>query len=192
MPRMDISGTAFMIAMILLVPTSASAGFFDQLFGGGRRSGTFFGFPTYGGEDVPIRHYSRPRKIADEKPVLQKPTDLMHDETLRFGDAVMTTSGIKIFTGKRAPTHDLDDFTPLRVARYVKANEKSALSEMDIPRSDHDAIDFKGGERVSPKPSGELVTGRSAIFSNSVYKGPLIKGAMMTDRDGKSIRYVGP
>jgi len=173
---------AFMIVATLAVPNAASAGFFDQLFGGGTRSGTFFGFPTYGGEDQPIRRNIKPRKIVEEKPILQKPTDLMHDTTLRPGDAVMTRSGIVIFTGGREHTHDLADFTPLRRAHYLKPNEKLALSELDTLHTG----------RTIEKPSSNLVTGRSAALANPISNGPLVKGVVIKDRDGKEIRFVGP
>jgi hypothetical protein len=182
MLRINSSKAALIILAMLAIPSTASAGFFDQFFGGGARSGTFFGFPTYGSDDNrPVRHY-QPRKIVDEKPILQKTTDLMHDATLRPGDAVMTSSGIKIFTGRREQTHDLEDFTPLRNARYVRRSEKLALSELDAPR-DGSAI---------VRASGDLVTGRSAALSNPVSNGPIVKGVMIKERDGKEIRFVGP
>jgi hypothetical protein len=183
MTRIGGSGVTFVLLATLTLPSTASAGFFDQLFGGGTRSGTFFGFPTYNGEeDRQIRQHIRPRKIVDEKPILQTPTDLMHDPTLRAGDAVMTSSGIKIFTGGREPTHDAEDFTPLRTARYVTPNEKSELGQLDAL---HTGI-------VVPKPSNSVMTGRSAAITNPVSNGPIVTGVMIKDRNGKEIRFVGP
>jgi hypothetical protein len=167
---------AFIVLAALFVPATAQAGFFDQLLGGSQ-SGSFFGFgvPSYGSEDRPIGHHSiHPRKIVEDKPARQTPTDLMHDPTLRFGDAVVTKTGVNIYIRERgARIHHADDFAPLKTVRSINPREKLALAEINPART---------SEMVAE--NRHVVTGRSSAY--------ISKGVMIKDHDGKTIRYVGP
>jgi hypothetical protein len=185
---MSERGAFIFICAALVLPSTAEAGFFDQLFGGGPSHSFFGDQPAIQYRAAP-RHIHHPRKIVEEKPAVQTPTDLMHDETLHYGDAVMTTSGIKIFTGERHYVHDMDDFTPLKDVR-MKPKEKMALAEINAARtgqaletnsSDQNALDQKS------KTAPDVVTGRSAAVVT-----PAAKEVMINDHDGKPIRYVGP
>jgi len=161
----------------LLLPGPVQAGFFDEFFGGPPRP--FYGNPP---EEEPVwgpapirQHRHRERRLTDEKPVLQMPTDLMHDPTLRYGDAVMMTSGINIFTGTEERSHDREDFTPLREAKHIKPAERTILSSMDV-----NSINEAGA-------AGRLVSGRSSAVTSSI-----VRGVMIRDERGKPVRYVGP
>ena len=123
--RIGILGGAVAVALTMSLPTAAHAGFFEQFFGGPQRSSQ----PSYGYDNPDAPRGNEPfmiqprarvvRKAVDDKPVLQKTTDLIHDKTLRQGDAVMTKTGIKIFTGRETATHSMAEFTPLDNARRV-------------------------------------------------------------------------
>jgi hypothetical protein len=177
MSRIRTSGAAIVLMAAIAVPATAQAGFFDQFFGG--QPQPFFGFQRFGGPaGAPVgRRFHHARAVVDEKPVRQMPTDLMHDKTLRYGDAVMMETGISIFTGERKASHDRDDFSPLQGAR-VRPGQKIALGAVDVTRLD---------SVTAPKSSGGLVSGRSSTVTM-----PVAKGVMIQDPSGKSIRYVGP
>jgi hypothetical protein len=173
MSRIHAGGLAVAIFATVAMPAAAQAGFFDQLFGGGQAQP--FGYQTSPFGDwgaPPIRRRAHHvRAVVEEKLVRQTPTDLMHDQTLRYGDAVMMKSGIAIFTGERSSSHDREDFSPLQDAR-VRPREKLALGALD-----------------GSKSSDQLVSGRS---SSTVTPVLIVKGVMIHDPSGKSIRYVGP
>jgi hypothetical protein len=165
-------GAAF---VLIVSQAQAQAGFFDQLFGGRPESQPYYGYPAPFGQwdGAPIRQRShRARAVAvEEKPVKQTPTDLMHDPTLRYGDAVMMASGVDIFTGERGSSHDRDDFTPLQDAKHMRPRDKMALAAV---------VDGT----MAP---GAPVSGRSASVTI-----PIAKGVMIHDPSGRAIRYVGP
>lgn len=184
MSRLLGSGLAIASVAAMASPAMAQAGFFDQLFGAQPQPYYYGQSPQYGEWGRSYRHYAphRPHHAkapapADEKIARQTPTDLMHDTTLRYGDAVMTKTGISIFTGTRKASHDRDDFSPLEDVR-VKPTQKLALDAIDAVRPDR----ARGS-----KASDELKSGRSSTSAI-----PLTKGVMIDDGNGKSIRYVGP
>ncbi len=104
------------------------------------------------------------------------PVDLMNDESLQDGDAVMTRAGIRIFVGDSSEHHKLTDFKKISEIKGLSKRERSALADLDTPGSNSYA---KNG-----KP--EIVTGRSVKDSS------LAPGEMIIDPKGRSIRYVGP
>ncbi|WP_139223458.1 hypothetical protein [Methylocapsa palsarum] len=111
----------------------------------------------------------RSREAARPAPVL------LDDESLREGDAVMTHSGIKVFTGDAGPHHKIDDFALVRDAGIPKRARKALLA-MDPYRTGSSALPVAAG----------LTTGRSAAE-------PLVApGAMIVDPKGNNVRYVGP
>lgn len=180
---------AFVAGVICLAPVSAEAGFFEQLFGGGMAVPVPQApSPSYGVEQSPTdlipgsNHRQRPRnkKVArDEKPVLQKTTDLMHDATLRAGDAIMMKTGIHIYAGPETTKHTSRQFSPIDSARHLSKEERTALVAMDMTRNDP--------MRYETVSDG-VVTGRSATVDKPVIN----QGYRITDARGKSIRYVGP
>jgi hypothetical protein len=57
---------------------------------------------------------------------------LMHDATLRPGDAVMTRDGIRIFEGPVSAHHVRDDFSPLATAKNVESSTRAELAQVDV------------------------------------------------------------
>ena len=184
-------GSAIVLAAALGVPTHANAAnFFEQLFGGGAPAPEQQ-VPSYapGPEmsapgDFPGEPSLRRRRhiiVARSEPVRQKTTDLMHDKTLRPGDAVVTKSGIKVYDGSYTSHHDWDQFVSLNDADMAP-KEKQALVAMDPTK-------------VDPLANAPLREGRSSSESSSkvVSDGlPITKGFKVTDARGNSVRYVGP
>jgi hypothetical protein len=180
MSRVRRNGLAIAVTATISLAAPAQAGFFDQFFGTQPQAQPQ---PYYGygfGEWRPaVRHRShRVKAAAEEKIIRQTPTDLMHDATLRYGDAVMTKTGISIFTGERKALHDLDDFSPLKAAKHLRPGEKIALEAVDAACP---------GSAASRKLSSKLISGRSSASVSPVAEGPVSR-----DQGGKPIRYVGP
>ena len=182
--RIGLLGASLISASAMIgVPASAQAGFFDQLFGGSASPE-----PSVQANEPQLDVPSQPmvlqrrhavKKVAvDDKPVLQKTTDLMHDKTLLPGDAVMMKTGIKIYTGRDSVTHRRADFTSLDNARQVSPATKTVLASMDATRNDPLA------KAANPDT---LASGRSASVS-----APIVAGIKFTDQRGVTIRYVGP
>jgi hypothetical protein len=176
-------------------PSLAHAGFFDFLFGqlfqsrAVRPNGGYFGgMPGQWGADPGFRRHadpsfrrhghkhSAPRKmvVADSHPVGPlAPTDLMDDDSLRRGDAVMTPTGIRIFIGSSGDHHEPEDFIKLSEIKGLPKRERKALAALDAQGSDTDG---KSG----------MATGRSASERKLVF------GETIIDPQGRSFRYVGP
>ena len=169
-------------------PSIAHAGFFDFLFGqlfqtrAARPYGGYFGgMPAHWGADPGFRHrhghkLSARRKmvVADNHPVGPvPPTDLMDDESLRRGDAVMTPTGIRIFIGSSGDHHEPEDFRKPSEIKGLSKGERKALAALDAQGSGTDG-----------KPG--MATGRSASERKLVF------GETIIDPQGRSIRYVGP
>jgi hypothetical protein len=193
-------GVAVAVVTIGLVqsiafPSLAHAGFFDFLFGQlfqGQavrpHEGYFGGMPGHWGADPGFRRHAdrgfhrhghklaarRKMVVADNHPVGPvPPTDLMDDDSLRRGDAVMTPNGIRIFIGSSGDHHDPEEFRKPSEIKGLSKVERKALAALDAQGSGTDG-----------KPG--LATGRSA----SEHK--LVFGETVIDPRGRSIRYVGP
>ena len=178
---------------LLTVPLpfdAAHAGFFDFLFGGLQpQAPAPTQWPSYRRHSHPVYHQYKPHPRAHitvtvaHKPrstrVSHATTDLMADETLHDGDAVMTQDGLLIFTGYASSHHTTDDFARLSEVTGLSRRQRANLTAVS---SDHfDAAprrDTKTAERTGR--GGDLVTGRSAT------------GEIITDPRGHKIRYVGP
>ncbi len=169
-------GVAVIFAsLVLLAP--AQAGFFDQLFGGmapQQPSPSPFNYPMRRVYQEPRRYRSHPvKKAADEKPALQATTDVMHDPTLRFGDAVMLNSGIVVFTGAGRNLHHEKDFVAFKEAP-IKTSEKTKLAAINV---------------ITPAPSAAV----GAAYSHSGRSSAVNSGIVtIKDQRGKILRYVGP
>jgi hypothetical protein len=167
-------------------PTVAQAGFFDFLFGQLFQSrpvrpfeGYFGGMPGHWRAEPSFHRHrhklSAHRKmvVADSHPVGPvPPTDLMDDDSLRRGDAVMTPSGIRIFIGPSGDHHEPEDFRKPSEIKGLPKVERKALAALDAQGSGTDG-----------KPG--MATGRSASDK-------LVFGKTIIDPQGRSIRYVGP
>jgi len=169
-------------------PSLAHAGFFDFLFGRAFQTRPVRSYGGYWGADTDFRRHAdrgfhrhghklsarRKMLVADNHPVGPlAPTDLMDDESLRRGDAVMTPTGIRIFIGSSGDHHDPEDFRKPSEIKGLSKVERRALAALDAQGSGTDG-----------KPG--LATGRSASEHNLVF------GETIIDRQGRSIRYVGP
>jgi hypothetical protein len=192
-------GVAVAVATVGLVqtivfPGIAQAGFFDFLFGPfqsrtvGHYGGYFGGMPGYRGP-VFHRHAERgfhrhEHKLAarrnlsvadetDDSAPPSAPADLMDDDSLRPGDAVMTESGIRIFIGSSGTPHAPQDFRKPSEITGVSKRERKALAALDAQGS---SLDSNPG----------IATGRSASELKAVF------GKTIIDPRGRSVRYVGP
>jgi hypothetical protein len=170
-------------------PSIAHAGFFDFLFGQLFQSravrpyeGYFGGMPGHfrrradSGFHRHGHNLSAHRKmvVADNHPVGPlAPTDLMDDESLRRGDAVMTPNGIRVFIGSPGSHHDPEDFRKPSEIKGLSKVERKALAALDAQ-----------GSGTGGKPG--MASGRSASELKLVF------GETIIDPQGRSIRYVGP
>jgi hypothetical protein len=179
-------------------PSTAQAGFFDFLFGAQPQTQVFRPYDAFPGRVR--RHADRSfhrhehrfaahQFVAHRKIVLadktdhptrpQEQTDIMDDDSLRRGDAVMTQAGIRVFVGYSSDHHRPEDFQKISEIKKLSQRARSALAALDAPR---------------PKPSGQtagehgVVTGRSATENEN----KVSVGETITDPNGRTIRYVGP
>jgi hypothetical protein len=197
-------GFAIALLSIGLFPGIARAGFFDflfpqfqapaarpfeprpghRIFGAGpglyRHSFRKHKLATRGKVIVADKtHHPAHRKVilADETNHLVRaytPINLMDDESLRHGDAVMTGAGIRIFVGDNGSPHNQADFRMLSDIKGISKRKRNALSALD-------ASNPGANEGVSG-----MVTGRSVTDTT------IVTGVTITDARGRSIRYVGP
>lgn len=146
----------------------AKAGFFDFLFAPPQPQ---IAPPVYSGE----RHAPHRKKVHKPKPIAAKPhiparvvSDIMEDDSLRRGDIVMTSEGLRVFTGSTRTPHSPADFEALSFGKR-RDGRREALLAIESSRS---------------RPS--VRTGRS------VAEPGLAVGEMITDARGVRVRYVGP
>lgn len=172
----------------IIFPSVAHAGFFDFLFPPPAMPAArpFESGPGYMEFRRRAGHGFHRHKLATRrKPVLAEkadhptrplaPTDLMDDDSLRHGDAVMTQTGIRIFVGYSGNHHEPEDFRKISEITNLSRRERGALAKLD----GSNAIGQKSGE-----PG--MVTGRSAADRN------ITAGETIIDPSGRTIRYVGP
>jgi hypothetical protein len=174
------------LAQNIAFPSIAHAGFFDFLFGQPFQSRGVRPYEGYA--DPGFRRHAdrgfhrhghklsarRKMLVADNHPAGPlPPTDLMDDESLRRGDAVMTASGIRIFIGSSGNHHEPEDFRKPSEIKGLSKVERKALAALDAQGSGTDG-----------KPG--MATGRSASERKLVF------GETIIDPQGRSIRYVGP
>ena len=170
------------VACILLtMPASpASAGFFDFLFPPAQPAMPIYRpAPHFVHHRIAhVEHHKKkvaaaPRHRIDEAKHLVAPiaVDVMDDETLRDGDAVMTAEGLRIFIGSERPHHTQDDFASVSDAEALSRRKRTALLAV-------------AGAREAGQST--LVAGRSAAEPG------LSAGVPIVDARGAKIRYVGP
>ncbi len=179
------SAIAFGLGLSAL-PGAAQAGFLEQLFGAAPQPSPQaapapsyqYDEPSYF-QNAPVRHRAKRKMVVDDKPKLQKPTDLMHDVTLQNGDAVMTKGGLQVYTGEDGGgRHTKTDFVALDDVSGMPKEERKALVAMDTTRNDP----LRGA--LSPDT---IASGRSAAVAS-----PIVSGHEIVDATGKKVRYVGP
>jgi hypothetical protein len=182
--RRGVAIAAVTVALGISFPSIGHAGFFDFLFGQLFQGRAFRPYDAYPGfrrhADRGFHRHghklsARPKLVvADNHPVGPvPPTDLMDDDSLRPGDAVMTASGIRIFIGSSGDHHEPEDFRKPSEIKGLPKRERKALAALDAQ-----------GTGMDGKPG--MATGRSA----SELK--LVLGETIIDPHGRSIRYVGP
>ena len=186
------------IVPVIAFPNVAHAGFFDFLFGPPPAARSYAypgGEPFRGGGPVFRRRAEHPTHrhahvLATHRKVIlaaktdhpeavgpQAPVDLMDDDSLRHGDAVMTQTGIKIFVGYSSDHHRPEDFRKISEIKKLSKRERSAFAALDASSLNQGA--------QSGSNSG-MATGRSASENK------LTAGETITDPNGRTIRYVGP
>jgi hypothetical protein len=199
-------GFAIVLLAIGLFPDIARAGFFDFLFPqfqapAARPFGPRPGYRMFGAGPGLYRHSFRKHRFAAHRKMIladkthhlahwkgsladktnhvvhpYTPIDLMHDESLRHGDAVMTGAGIRIFVGDKGSHHYRADFRMLSEIKGLSKSKRNALADLDAPGSNPGANKGESG----------MVTGRSVTDTT------IVTGETITDARGRSIRYVGP
>ena len=190
--RFIMAAATVFLGQTLAFPGSVQAGFFDELFGQLFRPPVYRSYPAYPpwgaapgyrwrrhhfGRNHGRNSAARERIIViewtDEPAERQEPVDIMEDNSLQFGDAVMTEAGIRVFVGDTGDSHDPEDFRRPSEVRGLSKIERKALA----------ALDTKGS---APDVTAGIVTGRSAADRK------ITAGEMITDANGQAIRYVGP
>ena len=184
-------GTVMVLLTVVAVPSIsfpsiAQAGFFDFLFGPPPQTQAVRPFEAYPGH---FRRHADPRfhrhthnftahrKLVvadrtDHKVGPQAPIDIMDDDSLQHGDAVMTQAGIRIFVGDSSDHHQPEEFRKISEIKKLSQRERKALAALDAP-----------GANPSGQTAGQfgVVTGRSATA-----------GETITDPNGRTVRFVGP
>ena len=165
----------------------AHAGFFDMLFGSQGRSEPMYNAPPADGEYLQTRPFETMRRKSrvavapkeDHAAIKEaaKSTDIMHDKTLRSGDAVMTDKGVRVFDGERSSRHDDDEFVKLTDTSGMSREVRSTLDAINAHRSQPT---WQMGEAELPLQTGRSASGRPTEVRTS------------TDKDGRTIRVVGP
>ncbi len=189
-------GVAVAVAIVGLIqsiafPSIAHAGFFDFLFGQPFQSQAvrpYEAYPGQWGADPRFRlHANRGFHRHEHRPTARRkltavgetdhpgrpPADIMDDDSLRSGDAVMTASGLRIFIGSSGNHHAPRDFRKLSEIKGFSKRERKTLAALDAQGSGTDG--YPG-----------MATGRSASEVKLVF------GETIIDPQGRSIRYVGP
>jgi hypothetical protein len=167
----------------------AHAGFFDMLFGTqGQPAAPSYNAPLDDSylQARPFDRMRRPHKhvaaeLKEDHAAIKeaaKTTDIMHDKTLRPGDAVVTEKGVRIFEGEKSSSHDGDDFIKVSEAPKLSPELRNTLDAIDAHRSQPS---WQMGEAELP-----LQTGRSSASDAPQ------SALAATDKDGHTIRNVGP
>src|SRR3954453_4621165 len=124
---------------------------------------------------VPHLHVPRPKALARTDLPQKLAISIYNDRTLRRGDSVMSTQGLRVFRGSSTFPYHPTDFVDLEQASRFVLGDRKQLRAMQLA--------FKRID-VTATQLATLTTGRSA--SNAHSAGYII------DPTGKTIRYVGP
>lgn len=81
---------------------------------------------------------------------------LLHDATLRPGDAVMTRDGIRIFQGPVSSHHVWADFAPLATATHVDSSARATLAQVDVREGETLPTQVAAQKQSKPKVVAQL------------------------------------
>ncbi len=84
-------------------------------------------WPTRAGRSVARSEPRLCRGESAQRDTLAKRDLILHDPTLRAGDSVVTSDGVRIFAGRRACPHSADDFVPVGARFQLPKNRRDAL-----------------------------------------------------------------
>ena len=181
--------TALLACLAISTQTGvAHAGLFDLLFGQQPAPPVYVQPPsadTYL-ETRPFERMRRQTRRVEAAPKedhaaikeAAKSTDIMHDRTLKPGDAVMTTNGVRVFDGEKSSRHDSDDFVKLSDTSGMSRQLRSTLDAINAHRSQPS---WQVGEAELPLQTGRSTTGSTPPAPRT-----------SVDKDGHTIRVVGP
>jgi hypothetical protein len=185
-----IAVVAVSVGQSIAFASRAHAGFFDFLFGPPpqtRAIEPYYPYPSHFRRhaDRGFHRHAAHRLVArvklsaaDKHPVQPLgPIDIMDDDSLKHGDAVMTQAGIRIFVGYSSSHHEPEDFRRISDIKKLSRRERSALAALDTQG-------LNSGEQK--RAEAGIVTGRSATERK------ITVGETITDSNGRTIRYVGP
>lgn len=105
----------------------------------------------------------KPKRAPCCKPGEDPVAYLMHDETLRPGDAIVTKDGIRIFEGPVSSHHMSSDFTPLRDARNVDSKTRATLAQVDAPAGEPLSAVASAEPQGKPKVVAEKPQSRNLL-----------------------------
>ena len=168
-------------------PGTAKAGFFDFLFPPGvqERQAYFprprfhrhFGHGSFHGHTVAAHRKVLLAEKADHPARPSGPTNIMDDQSLKRGDAVMTQAGIRIFVGYSSTPHRPGDFRKISEVKKLSQRERKALAALDTPDANS---------------AGQSARGPSVALGRSATERKVTAGETITDPNGRTVRYVGP
>ncbi|PNG26829.1 hypothetical protein [Methylocella silvestris] len=158
-------------ACLSLTAGEANAGFFDFLFQPPPQYSAPVYRPMHVAPHVKKRVVTRKPKAFADKPhtPARVVSNYLDDDSLQKGDAVMTSEGLRIFTGSSGLPHKTADFARVSDTKRLSGRQRDALL----------AIDTRGA-------NGSLLSGRS------IAEPGVSAGEMIVDAKGAKIRYVGP
>jgi len=167
---------------LAIVVSPASAGFFDFLFPSYQPPAPVYRPPPHFFHRRVAHVEHHPKKVAvahhriveaKSHPVASGAVDVMDDDSLRDGDAVMTSDGLRIFVGSAGDHHNRGDFVKISETEGLPRSERSALLALDVSHE---------GQAQHP----------AALAGRSAAEAGITAGVPMVDPRGRKIRYVGP
>jgi hypothetical protein len=105
----------------------------------------------------------KPKSASCCKPGEDPVAYLMHDQTLRPGDAIVTKEGIRIFEGPVSSHHLSSDFAPLREARNVGSKNRAALAQVDAPAGESLSAVASADNQIEPKAAAQASRSRNLV-----------------------------
>ena len=168
---------------LAIVVSPASAGFFDFLFPSYQPPAPVYRPPPphfFHRRVAHVEHHPKKVAVAHHRiveakthPVAPGTVDVMDDDSLRDGDAVMTSDGLRIFVGSAGDHHNRDDFVKISETEGLPRSERSALLALDVSHE---------GQAQHP----------AALAGRSAAEAGISAGVPIVDPRGRKIRYVGP
>ena len=93
-------------------------------------------------------------RVAEAKahPVAPGTIDVMDDDSLKRGDAVMTAEGLRIFIGSEGSHHTQDDFASVSETEGLSRRKRSALLAVDAGHAGEQPGVVVGRSAAEPGP----------------------------------------